>query len=108
MVLCATGYLPAPEASAHRLAALFSDDVVVIDLTHAVSAEAPYWPRPSESPFTHDTLSVHVDGAPRSGRFHFDNLADSGLPESGAYLIVAPIEIHGGSGGQVRVFAVVP
>ena len=43
-----------------------------------------------------------------SGRFHLENLADlSQLPESGAYLIVAPIKIEGGSGGQVRVFAVV-
>jgi kynurenine formamidase len=44
-----------------------------------------------------------------SGRFHLENLADmSRLPESGAYLIVAPIKIQGGSGGQVRVFAVLP
>lgn len=44
-----------------------------------------------------------------SGRFHLENLADmSALPEAGAYLIVAPIKIEGGSGGQVRVFAVVP
>jgi kynurenine formamidase len=43
-----------------------------------------------------------------SGGFHLENLADmSALPESGAYLIVAPIKIEGGSGGQVRVFAVV-
>ena len=256
VALCSTGCSPAPEAGADRLAALIADDVVVIDLTHAVSAEAPYWPGPPESPFTHDTLSAHEDGAPRmaayavpehfgthfdapvhggmglasvdrvptselfgpavaidvtaqvatdedyavtaddvrvwevahgpipngaivlmrsgwaarweqgdayynrgddgqlhfpgfgedaarylvenhdiagigvdtgsvdpgnaagfsthgivngSGRFHLENLADlSGLPESGAYLIVAPIKIDGGSGGQVRVFAVVP
>ena len=44
-----------------------------------------------------------------SGRFHLENLADrSRLPESGAYLIVAPIKIDGGSGGHVLVFAVVP
>ena len=43
-----------------------------------------------------------------SGHFHLENLADlSGLPESGAYLIVAPIKIEGGSGGQVRVFGVI-
>jgi len=43
-----------------------------------------------------------------SGAFHLENLADlSALPESGAYLVVAPIKIQGGSGGQVRVFAVV-
>ncbi len=30
------------------------------------------------------------------------------LPESGAFLIVAPIKIAGGSGGQVRIFGVIP
>ena len=238
------------------LASLFADDVTVVDLTHAVSARAPYWPGPAVSPFTHDTLGAHADGAPSmaayavpehfgthfdapvhggmglpsvdripteqlfgpavvidvtrqveadmdyaltaddvrawegehgaippgaivlmrsgwatrwgqglpyynqgddgslhfpgfspgaarflvenrdiagigvdtgsvdpgnadgfpahgivngSGRFHLENLAVmSALPESGAYLIVAPIKIEGGSGGQVRVFAVVP
>ena len=246
---------PQPDP-ADRLGALFQDEVAVVDLTHAVSADAPYWPGPSESPFRHDTLSAHEDGAPSmaayaapehfgthfdapvhggmglpsvdrvalaelfgpavvvdvseaaaadedyaltradlerweslhgripagaivlmrsgwsarwaqgdryynrgadgrlhfpgfaedaarflvderdiagigvdtgsvdpgnargfpvhgivngSGRFHLENLADlSELPESGAFLIVAPIKIEGGSGGQVRVFAVVP
>jgi kynurenine formamidase len=236
------------------LAQLFADGLTVVDLTHAVSAEAPYWPGAAVSPFTHDTISAHDDGAPSmaayavpehfgthfdapvhggmglpsvdriptselfgpavvidvtaqaemdedyavtegdilaweaahgpipsgaivlmrsgwstrwtqgdayynrsaegslhfpgfgpdaarllaedrdiagigvdtgsvdpgnargfpahgivngSGRFHLENLADlSAIPESGAYLIVAPIKIEGGSGGQVRVFAV--
>jgi kynurenine formamidase len=44
-----------------------------------------------------------------SGLYHLENLADlSALPEAGAYLIVAPIKIEGGSGGQVRVFGVIP
>jgi len=238
------------------LAALFADDVAVLDLTHALSARAPFWPGPSVSPFTHDTLVAHDDGSPRmaayrvpehfgthfdapvhgamglasvdevpvrdlfgpvavvdvtaqavddpdyavsaddvrswearhgpippgsivvmrsgwasrwdrgaayynqdgqgrlhfpgfseeaarylvderdiagigvdtgsvdpgvadgfpahavvngSGRYHLENLASlEALPEAGAYLIVAPIKIEGGSGGQVRVFAVVP
>jgi len=30
------------------------------------------------------------------------------LPERGAFLIVAPIKLEGGSGGPVRVFALVP
>ena len=245
-----------PEASRDTLAALFTDDLTVVDLTHAVSADAPFWPGPDRSPFVHDTLGAHPDGAPPmaadavpehfgthfdapvhfgeglrsvdrvpttelfgpavvvdittkasqdedyavtvedlraweaahgrtpsgaivvmrsgwparwalgdayynrgedgrlhfpgfsveaarflvderdiagigsdtgsvdtgnarglpahevvngSGRFHLENLADmSALPGSGAYLIVAPIKIEGGSGGQVRVFAVVP
>lgn len=41
--------------------------------------------------------------------YHLENLADlSALPESGAYLIVAPIKLEGGSGGPVRVFALLP
>ena len=256
VALWVTGCSPTPETPVDTLGALFADEVTVVDLTHAVSADAPYWPGPPRSPFTHDTLSAHDDGAPRmaayaapehfgthfdapvhggmglasvdrvptqelfgpavvidvtiqagadedyavtaddvraweaahgrippgaivlmrsgwaarweqgdpyynqgddgrlhfpgfgedaarylveerdiagigvdtgsvdpgnaagfpahgivngSGRFHLENLADlSRLPESGAYLIVAPIKIEGGSGGQVRVFAVVP
>ena len=41
-----------------------------------------------------------------AGLFHLENLADlSGLPETGAMLIVAPAKLKGGSGGPVRVFA---
>ena len=44
-----------------------------------------------------------------SGLYHLENLADlSALPETGAFLIVAPIKLEGGSGGPVRVFALVP
>lgn len=44
-----------------------------------------------------------------AGLFHLENLADlSDLPESGAFLIVAPIKLEGGSGGPVRVFALLP
>src|SRR5258707_160410 len=42
-----------------------------------------------------------------AGLYHLENLSDlSELPESGAFLIVAPIKLEGGSGGPVRVFAV--
>ena len=41
-----------------------------------------------------------------SGLYHLENLADlSVLPETGAFLIAAPIKLEGGSGGPVRVFA---
>lgn len=41
-----------------------------------------------------------------SGLYHLENLADlSALPETGAFLVVAPIKLEGGSGGPVRVFA---
>jgi kynurenine formamidase len=44
-----------------------------------------------------------------AGLYHLENLADlSGLPECGAWLIVAPIKLAGGSGGPVRVFALLP
>ena len=53
-------------------------------------------------------FSAHgiVNGA---GKFHLENVANLGqVPAVGAYLIVAPIKIEGGSGGQVRIFAVLP
>jgi kynurenine formamidase len=44
-----------------------------------------------------------------AGLYHLENLADlSSLPESGAFLIVAPIKLEGGSGGPVRIFAILP
>lgn len=65
-----------------------------------------------------DTLSVDaataagfpahgaVNGA---GKYHLENVANVHLlPAAGAYLIVAPIKIAAGSGGQVRIFAVLP
>jgi len=62
-----------------------------------------------------DTLSVDYGPAQDfpvhhlslgAGLFHVENLADlSALPEAGAYLVVAPIKLEGGSGGPTRVFA---
>jgi kynurenine formamidase len=41
--------------------------------------------------------------------YQLENLANlSQLPESGAFLIVAPIKLEGGSGGAARVFALLP
>ncbi len=65
-----------------------------------------------------DTMSVEI-GASKdfavhkfshgAGLYHLENLADlSALPESGAFLIAAPIKLEGGSGGPVRVFAILP
>ncbi len=65
-----------------------------------------------------DTMSVEI-GASKdfavhklshgAGLYHLENLADlSALPETGAFLIVAPIKLAGGSGGPVRVFAILP
>jgi kynurenine formamidase len=44
-----------------------------------------------------------------AGLYHLENLADlTEMPEIGAFLIVAPIKLEGGSGGPVRVFALLP
>jgi kynurenine formamidase len=44
-----------------------------------------------------------------AGLYQLENLADmSELPEAGAFLIIAPIKLEGGSGGPVRVFALLP
>ena len=43
-----------------------------------------------------------------AGLYQLENLADLGaLPEAGAFLVVAPIKLEGGSGGPVRVFALI-
>jgi kynurenine formamidase len=65
-----------------------------------------------------DTLSVDYGAssdyavhhlALGAGLYHLENLADlSELPEMGASLVVAPIKLEGGSGGPVRIFALVP
>jgi kynurenine formamidase len=62
-----------------------------------------------------DTLSVDYGAsedfsvhriALGAGLYHLENLADlSEVPEAGAFLVVAPIKLEGGSGGPVRVFA---
>jgi len=44
-----------------------------------------------------------------AGLYQLENLPDlTELPEVGAFLIVAPIKLEGGSGGPVRVFAILP
>jgi len=63
-----------------------------------------------------DTMSVEFGATPDfalhrltlgAGLYHLENLADlSEVPESGAHLVVAPIKLEGGSGGAVRVFAI--
>ena len=63
---------------------------------------------PSVDPGDADGFPVHGIVNP-SGAYHLENVADlSNVPASGAYLIVAPVKINGGSGGQVRIFAVLP
>ncbi len=64
-----------------------------------------------------DTLSIDPGNSPDfpvhhlvlgAGVYQLENLADlKDLPESGTMLIAAPIKLEGGSGGAVRVFALV-
>ena len=65
-----------------------------------------------------DTMNIDYGASPDyavhrialgAGLYQLENLADlSALPESGAFLVVAPIKLAGGSGGPCRVFAVIP
>jgi kynurenine formamidase len=64
-----------------------------------------------------DTLSIDPGNSPDfpvhhmvlgAGVYQLENLSDlKNVPESGAFLIAAPIKLEGGSGGPVRVFALV-
>jgi kynurenine formamidase len=53
-------------------------------------------------------FEVHRTDLP-AGLYNLENLANlDQLPEAGAFLIAAPIKLEGGSGGPVRVFALLP
>jgi kynurenine formamidase len=53
-------------------------------------------------------FEVHRIDLP-AGLFNLENVASlDRLPESGTFLIVAPIKLEGGSGGAVRIFALLP
>jgi len=62
----------------------------------------------SLDPGTSKDFRVHhiVNAAKKYGLENVANLNQ--LPPTGAVAIVAPIKIEGGSGGQVRIFAVLP
>jgi kynurenine formamidase len=54
------------------------------------------------------SFEVHRLALP-AGLYHLENLANlDQLPPAGAFLVVAPIKLEGGSGGPVRVFAILP
>src|SRR5487761_172825 len=53
-------------------------------------------------------FAVHRTTLP-AGLFHIENIANlDKLPATGAFVIAAPIKLEGGSGGPVRVFAILP
>ena len=55
-----------------------------------------------------DSYPVHQYTA-QHGVYHLENVADlSAVPEAGALLVAAPAKLAGGSGGPVRILALVP
>jgi len=71
-----------------RLDRLFSGQMEIIDLTHSLNADMPYWPGPRGNPFRHDTLAAHPDGSPVMAAYF--------VPEHHGTHIDAPV--HGGEG----------
>ena len=69
LTLCLTGCRPAEPDSADRLERLFSGQLTVLDLTHALNTTSPYWPNASGNPFTYDTLAAQESGAPAMGAY---------------------------------------
>jgi kynurenine formamidase len=67
---------------------LSSGNAQIVDMTHALSADMPFWPNPNGNPFRHDTLRAHPDGAPM--------MAAYATPEHHGTHLDAPI--HGGPG----------
>jgi len=64
LALALTGCDRPEDLTGNTLAQLFSGELEVVDLTHALSSTTPYWPSPSGNPFRHDTLRAHPDGSP--------------------------------------------
>ncbi len=82
------GCEPQAGSGSDSLTQLFSGELEVVDLTHALSATAPYWPSPNGNPFTHDTIRAHADGSP--------SMAAYSTPEHHGTHIDAPV--HGAEG----------
>lgn len=75
-----------PTASGDRLEQLFAGELEVIDLTHALSPDAVYWPGPEVSPFEYEAIATHPSGAVSMGTYR--------TPEHHGTHLDAPI--HGG------------
>lgn len=90
---CTPSEPPPPETP---LAALFSDGVRIVDLTWAHGADTPWWPGPDVSPFRHDTLRAHPDGAPAMAAFstpeHFGTHLDAPVHSAQGQIPVDRIE----------------
>ncbi len=87
VVVSITGCSDEPSAVAN-LDMLFSEQAQVLDLTHALGATGPFWPRPDGNPFIHDTLSSHPNGSP--------SMAAYSTPEHHGTHLDAPIHSAAG------------
>ena len=85
------------ESQESGLDLLLADQTRVVDLTHALGAAGPFWPRPDGNPFVHDTLSRHDDGAP--------SMAAYSTPEHHGTHLDAPIH---SAAGQKSVDQLMP
>ena len=76
--------------TANPLTQLLSEKMHFIDLTHALSVDAPFWPSTASSPFRHDTLRAHPSGAPAMAAYatpeHFGTHIDAPI-HSGDHLL---------------------
>ena len=88
IVFAVAGCEPPAGDGPYSLAQWFSGELEVVDLTHALSGTAPYWPSPNGNPFTHDTLRAHADGSP--------SMAAYSTPEHHGTHLDAPM--HGAEG----------
>ncbi len=74
-------YLLISCGSPDRFDKLFSGQMKMIDLTHALSKESPYWSNDKGNPFRYDTLFAQPSGAPGMGAYstpeHFGTHLDA-------------------------------
>ncbi len=71
------------------LARVFGGEYELVDLTHAISADDPFWPGPEQNPFVHDTISAQPSGRP--------SMAAYSLPEHHGTHLDAPIHFADGT-----------
>jgi len=88
VVIGLTAFACQRSAESDRFELLFAGELTVVDMSHALSANSPYWPNPNGNPFTHDTLSAHPSGAP--------SMAAYSTPEHNGTHLDAPIHSREG------------
>ncbi len=69
VVLLCAGCSATDDSGQDTLERLFSGEVTVLDLSHALSSSNPVWGQGSESPFEYEVLAAHESGLPAMGAF---------------------------------------